>query len=70
LHGKLLPINDCTFRTFDAALQRLQDASLPIRTKCLQAFQSVLWNDGKMTTREEEIFLAASAMLQTEMASD
>ncbi|MDR1269340.1 MAG: M48 family metalloprotease [Planctomycetaceae bacterium] len=66
LHGKLLPINDCTFRTFDTALQRLQDASPPIRAKCLQAFQSVLWNDGKMTTREEEIFLAVSAILSTE----
>jgi hypothetical protein len=25
-----------------------------------------LWNDGKMTTREEEIFLAVSAILSTE----
>ncbi len=34
-----------------------------IREKCLHAFQTTLWHDGKMTAREEEIFLAATMML-------
>lgn len=63
LRGFLPPIADCSFRNLDEALQIMQQAATPIREKCLEAFRIVLWNDGRMTAREEEIQLAAEAML-------
>ncbi len=64
-NGILLPIDDCTFRALDESLRRMQTATPPIREKCLLAFRTVLWNDGKMTSREEEIYLAVSTALAT-----
>ncbi len=63
LSGSLLPISDCVFRTFDDSLRHLQTASPPLREKLLDVFKTCLWNDGIMTAREEEIFLAVRTML-------
>lgn len=70
LEGTLLPLTDCSFRTLDESFRIMQQATLPIREKCLEAFRTVLWNDGKMTAREEEIYLAAEAMLKSDMTAN
>lgn len=57
------PPEKCTFRSLDASLKRIRYASVPIRRKCLEAFRICICADGKITPKEDEIHLAAKAMI-------
>ena len=61
--GGILPPQQCTFETFDAALGQLAQAAPTVKRQILDAVVACIAADGKMTIEENELLRAAAAAL-------
>ena len=61
--ARLLPPQQCTFETFDAALGQLAQASPAVKRKIIEAVVACIAADGKMTVVENELLRAVAAAL-------
>ena len=61
--GQIVPPQQCTFDTFDAALAQLAQASPAVKRAVLEAVVACIAADGKMTVVENEILRAVAAAL-------
>ena len=61
--ARLVPPQQCTFDTFDAALAQLAQASPAVKRQVLGAVVACIAADGKMTVVENELLRAVSAAL-------
>jgi Zn-dependent protease with chaperone function len=61
--ASLVPPQQCTFETFDAALNQLAQASPAVKRKILEAVVACIAADGKMTVVENELLRAVAAAL-------
>lgn len=64
---EILPRSDCTLTRLDAALDRLTQASGPIKKRVLLAAAAATTADGKLHPREGELLRAISAVLDCPM---
>ncbi|MGA2254978.1 MAG: M48 family metallopeptidase [Thermoguttaceae bacterium] len=60
---QIVPPQQCTFDSFDAALNQLAQASPAVKRRILQAVVACIAADGKMTVVENELLRAVSAAL-------
>ncbi len=60
---RILPPQECTFDSFDAALTQLAQASPAVKRSFLEAVVACIAADGKMTIVENELLRAISAAL-------
>ena len=60
---RIVPPQQCTFDTFDAALNELAQASPAVKRKILEAVVACIAADGKMTVEENELLRAVAASL-------
>jgi len=60
---QIVPPQECTFDTFDAALGELAQASPAVKRRILDAVVACIAADGKMTVEENELLRAVSAAL-------
>ncbi len=61
--AQLVPPQECTFDSFDAALAQLAQASPAVKRQVLAAVVACIAADGKMTVVENELLRAVSAAL-------
>ncbi len=61
--ARLLPPQQCTFETFDAALGQLAQASPAVKREIIEAVVACIAADGKMTVVEYELLRAVAAAL-------
>jgi Zn-dependent protease with chaperone function len=61
--ARMVPPGECTFDSFDAALNQLAQASPPLKRKVLEAVVACIAADGKMTIEEGELLRAVAAAL-------
>ncbi|MEI8374240.1 MAG: M48 family metallopeptidase [Planctomycetota bacterium] len=59
----IIPPQQCTFDTFDAALSELAQASPAVKRRILEAVVACIAADGKMTVEENELLRAVAAAL-------
>jgi hypothetical protein len=64
---EILPRSDCTLTRLDAALDRLIQASGPIKKRVLLAAAATSTADGQLHPREAELLRAISAVLDCPM---
>ena len=60
---RIVPPQQCTFDTFDAALSQLAQASPAVKRSILEAVVACIAADGKMTVEENELLRAVAAAL-------
>jgi Zn-dependent protease with chaperone function len=60
---RILPPQQCTFDTFDAALGQLAEAAPTVKRQILDAVVACIAADGKMTIEENELLRAIAAAL-------
>ncbi len=60
---QIVPPQQCTFDTFDAALGQLAQASPAVKRRVLEAVVACIAADGKMTVEESELLRAVAAAL-------
>ena len=60
---QILPPQQCTFDTFDAALSQVAQGSPAVKRRVLEAVVACIAADGKMTVEENEILRAVAAAL-------
>ena len=66
---RIVPPQQCTFDTFDAALSQLAQASPAVKRRILEAVVACIAADGKMTIEENELLRAVAAALSLPAAA-
>jgi Zn-dependent protease with chaperone function len=61
--AQIAPPQQCTFETFDDALQQLAQSAPPLKRKILEGVVACIAADGKMTVEENELLRAVAAAL-------